>query len=324
MQIEHANMQNFISIVNTSSLRININKGDENNIFTDDPSFFKYFSIDILYDTLIISDKNKPFSYSKNKPLEINIPTILKLEHHGNNDMHVNAIVTDEIKHSGSGTLNIKKTTANKIYDSSFGLLSIKYHKTKKLDIDISKTSSLIIANGDIESLNANIKGVSNCLIEADIEKLSVRSNTVENFEATSVLKYAEIFNESVGSTIVNGPISESCFISNSGVGEVIIYDIDTQVLRIVNNGIGNVKVGGIAENINQVNSGLGDININHLYINPNNTIKPNKRKKSDKAKKVTIESTPKVEKERPSSTDVPKSEPNTHKECMEFLFKIK
>ena len=115
-----------------------------------------------------------------------------------------------------------------------------------------------------------DVKGVANVEIKQNEEKnglveLKAPDNYIELFKFDSkdgrlVIDLAKKVNIDAKKVMITVYTTDLTGLNNSGVSHVNIDSLDTDKLEVINSGVGDIEVGGIADDVKLVCSGVGCI----------------------------------------------------------------
>ena len=120
-----------------------------------------------------------------------------------------------------------------------------------------------------------DVKGVANVEIIQNEEKngvveLKAPDNYIDLFKFDSedgrlVIDLAKKVNIDVKNVHVTVYTSDLTALRNSGVSHVIMGSLDTDKLEVINSGVGDIQIGGVADDVKLVCSGVGSIRAKEL-----------------------------------------------------------
>ena len=120
-----------------------------------------------------------------------------------------------------------------------------------------------------------DVKGVANVEIIQSEEKngvveLKAPDNYIDLFKFDSedgrlVIDLAKKVNIDVKKVQITVYTSDLTALKNSGVSHVIMESLDTDKLEVINSGVGDIQIGGVADDVKLVCSGVGSIRAKEL-----------------------------------------------------------
>lgn len=120
-----------------------------------------------------------------------------------------------------------------------------------------------------------DVKGVANVEIIQNEEKngvveLKAPDNYIDLFKFDSedgrlVIDLAKKVNIDVKNVHVTVYTSDLTALKNSGVSHVIMESLDTDKLEVINSGVGDIQIGGVADDVKLVCSGVGSVRAKEL-----------------------------------------------------------
>ena len=120
-----------------------------------------------------------------------------------------------------------------------------------------------------------DVKGVANVEIIQNEEKngvveLKAPDNYIDLFKFDSkdgrlVIDLTKKVNIDARNVLITVYTSDLTALSNSGVSHVSMDSLDTDKLEVINSGVGDIQIGGVADDVKLVCSGVGSIRASEL-----------------------------------------------------------
>ena len=120
-----------------------------------------------------------------------------------------------------------------------------------------------------------DVKGVANVKIIQSEEKngvveLKAPDNYIDLFKFDSkdgrlVIDLAKKVNIDAKNVLITVYTADLIALNNSGVSHVKMDSLDTDKLEVINSGVGDIEIGGVADDVKLVCSGVGSIRANQL-----------------------------------------------------------